>query len=240
MSEGTTPAPELIEHKAVDVVFVHGLWMTGLESQVLAHRLRRDFGLECHRFAYPTTRLPMADISARLDEFVRRLEVPRLHFLGHSLGGLVIHRLFERFPQQPAGRVVFLGSPCVGSRAAERAARWPGLRRLMGPCVAEELLRHQERRWPATRDLGLIAGRQSLGFGRILARFDEDNDGTVAVSETRLPGARAHLTLPVSHLGMLVSARVARAVGTFLGTGAFEDPPARSTSQDGSRSARSR
>ncbi len=224
----------------MDVVFVHGLWMTGVECQVLAHRLRRDFGLTCHRFAYPTTRLPMAEIAARLSDFVAALQRPTLHFLGHSLGGLVIYRLFERFPQQPPGRVVFLGSPCVASRAAERAARLPALRQLMGLSVGEELLKRRERRWQSPRELGLIAGRRSLGFGRLLARFEEDNDGTVAVSETRLPGARAHLTLPVSHLGMLVSARVAREVGAFLTTGAFLDPQARVALQESSSSARSR
>lgn len=222
----------------MDVVFVHGLWMTGAESQVLAHRLRRDFGLRCHRFAYPAARLPMLEITTRLNDFAVRLGRPALHFLGHSLGGLVIHRLFERFPQQPPGRVVFLGSPCVASRAAERAARLPGLRRLMGHSVADELLRRRERHWPSDRDLGLIAGRQSLGFGRLIARFEEDNDGTVAVSETRLPGARSHLTLPVSHLGMLVSARTAREVGAFLTTGAFTDPQARAAPQDSSSSER--
>ena len=44
---------------------------------------------------------------------------------------------------------------------------------------------------------------------------------SVAVAETRLPGATAHLTLPVSHTGMLLSARVAREVGSFLDHGRF-------------------
>jgi hypothetical protein len=55
--------------------------------------------------------------------------------------------------------------------------------------------------------------------------FDEANDGTVAVSETRLPGAKAHIVLPVSHSGMLLSARVAHEVGQFLELGHFGSPP---------------
>ena len=46
--------------------------------------------------------------------------------------------------------------------------------------------------------------------------------GTIAVSETKLPGHKAHLTLPVSHMGMLVSAAVAEQVGEFLATGHFK------------------
>jgi hypothetical protein len=53
--------------------------------------------------------------------------------------------------------------------------------------------------------------------------MQEDSDGTVAVSETKLPGHSAHLVLPVSHMGMLASARVARHVGAFLAEGRF--PP---------------
>ena len=59
------------------------------------------------------------------------------------------------------------------------------------------------------------------GLGQFVARFDEDSDGTVAVSETRLPGATDHITLPVSHMGMLLSARVAGEVGAFLEQGRF-------------------
>ena len=62
---------------------------------------------------------------------------------------------------------------------------------------------------------------QPLGVGQLLANFDEDNDGTIAVSETRMPGMSAHIALPVSHLGMLMSARVAHETGTFLTEGRF-------------------
>jgi hypothetical protein len=60
-----------------------------------------------------------------------------------------------------------------------------------------------------------------LGFGRLLLKFDEDNDGTVAVSETRLAGAAGFLPLPVTHSGMLWSANVARETGSFLEYGSF-------------------
>ena len=91
----------------------------------------------------------------------------------------------------------------------------------MGQSVAEELLQRRERRWTHARELGIVAGSQPIGVGQLLAAFDEENDGTVAVSETRMPGAADHIVLPVSHLGMLVSARVARETGTFLTQGRF-------------------
>ena len=203
------------------VVYVHGLWMPGDESLILKHRLAQDFGLNLHSFRYSAAGSSMADISARLAEFVSGLQAPAVHFIGHSLGGLVIHRFLERHPEQPHGRAVFLGTPCVASRAAVIAARFAPLAHFMGQSVAEELLRPNQRSWAQQRELGIVAGTQPIGVGQLLAAFDEDNDGTIAVSETRMPGATDHITLPVSHLGLLVSARVARETGLFLTQGRF-------------------
>jgi hypothetical protein len=116
---------------------------------------------------------------------------------------------------------VFLGTPCIESRAAVAAARLRFVGELMGPSVAEELLKPCERRWTFGRPLGIIAGSQSIGLGQFVAGFEEECDGTVGVSETRLEGATDHIVLPVSHLGMLVSARVARETGLFLANGRF-------------------
>jgi hypothetical protein len=61
-----------------------------------------------------------------------------------------------------------------------------------------------------------------LGFGHLVRmRFGEVNDGTIAVSETQIPGAKAYLTLPVSHLGLLFSARVAHEAAGFFQHGRF-------------------
>jgi pimeloyl-ACP methyl ester carboxylesterase len=206
---------------AQHVVYVHGLWMPGGESRLLAHRLLREFGLQVHPFSYSAVTWGMEEITAHLRGFVRALEVPAVHFVGHSLGGLVLYRFFERYTDLPRGRVVFLGTPCLESRAAVQAAKSRFVSALMGPSVADELLRPRERCWTFGRALGIIAGNQSIGLGQFLAGFEEECDGTVAVSETRLPGATDHIVLPVSHMGMLVSARVARETGLFLRDGRF-------------------
>jgi pimeloyl-ACP methyl ester carboxylesterase len=162
----------------------------------------------------------MTEITQRLLHFMRGVPADTLHWVGHSLGGLVILRFLERV-SAPPGRVVFLGTPAVASLAVERAARLRVLASLMGRCVGEELVVKRPRRWSDAHPLGVIAGTRSMGFGKLFARFSEDNDGTVAVSETRLAGATEHLLLPVSHMGLLLSARVAHATGAFLRTGHF-------------------
>ena len=203
------------------VIYVPGLWLSGRESLFLRRRLASESGYLPHTFSYPTVSSAMAEVTERLHAFVQKLQPQTLHLVGHSLGGLVIYRFLERYPDQPPGRVVFLGTPSVASRAAVAAARNRFVASLVGRCVGEELLKEQSRRWEGSRQLGVIAGTQRIGLGQFFARFDEDCDGTVSVSETRMPGATDHITLPVSHMGMMLSARVAKETAHFLERGLF-------------------
>jgi len=164
----------------------------------------------------------MSDIARRLAEFARSLPAERVHLVGHSLGGLVIYRALEQESNLPAGRVVFLGTPAVASRAARGVTerlRWGA--KVLGRCVSEELLTERTRRWEVPRQLGIIAGTRPVGLGQFFARFDGDNDGTIGVSEARLPGATDFITQPVSHSGLVLSARVARETCSFLRDGRF-------------------
>ena len=104
-----------------------------------------------------------------------RIDADRIHFVGHSLGGVVLCRYFERERCERVGRVVLLGSPLVGSRSAERWRGTRGCVACIGPLVAEELLEPCDpRNWNCERELGVIAGTTPMGLGRFFARFDED------------------------------------------------------------------
>src|SRR5215475_15132111 len=143
--------------------------MPGEESLLLRSRLSQEFALKLHPFRYSAATSSMSHITGRLAEYVRQLAAAEVHFVGHSLGGLVIHRFLERFPEQPPGRVVFLGTPSVASRAAEHAARFAPIAHLMGRSVAEELLQPRERCWTHPDPLGIVAGTQPIGLGQFLA-----------------------------------------------------------------------
>jgi pimeloyl-ACP methyl ester carboxylesterase len=205
----------------VALVYVHGLWMTGHEAFMLHHRLVRDRGYHWYRFAYHSRSNSMTAVAEALARHIDALKASRLHLVGHSLGGLVILRALAAHGPFPPGRVVLLGAPSVRSSAAARLARFRYGRAILGQAAREELLQTQGRHWAGERELGIIAGTQSISIGRLVSDFEECNDGTVAVSETQLPGATAHLILPVNHTGMLLSARVAKETGSFLEHGRF-------------------
>ena len=138
----------------------------------------------------------------------------------------------------PAGVVNFVtGSGGAASVATSVAsAAWPSApsrRRPASPrrWSSRELelqagvVREAANKWAShvcqTRDVGSIAGTMPMGVGRLITSFEGDNDGTVAVAETRLEGAKDHICLRVSHTNMLLSSDVVDQAVAFLRRGEF-------------------
>jgi hypothetical protein len=204
-------------------ILVHGLWMRGPALTVIKRRLEADRSLRALLFSYPTIVGSMSDHVRRLLDFAHahahRSE--RLHFVGHSLGGLVILKALSVTDDLPPGRAVLLGSPLQGSRTVQRLVRMPLGRTLLGGALVEECVDCPPREWSGRRDVGVIAGSMGFGMGRVFGNLGTEHDGTVTVEETRLPGAKDHIVVAASHTGMLLSAEVAAQTRYFLEHGNF-------------------
>jgi pimeloyl-ACP methyl ester carboxylesterase len=176
-------------------------------------------------FSYPSVTADATANTRALAEYLSAIRADTLHLIGHSLGGLLIVKLFEEHAETvvrlPPGRIVLLGSPMRGSRTARNLARLPFGKKIMGLAVGEELLVPRERRWHQQRDLGVIVGDLGVGLGRLVGTLGGASDGTILVEETRIEGVADRVVLRVSHTSMLFSAVVARAAGAFLSTGRF-------------------
>jgi pimeloyl-ACP methyl ester carboxylesterase len=207
------------------VVYVHGLWQSGAEAVLLRRRLARDLEAVAVAFSYPSVAAGAAANARALAKYLSEIRADTLHLVGHSLGGVMILKSFEEVPQLqaslPAGRIVVMGSPLRGSMTARNLARLPFGRKIMGMSVAEEVMPPGERRWNGSRELGVIAGNSGFGLGRLVGKLAGPNDGTILLEEVQIEGASDRVVLPVSHTGMLFSAAVARAAGSFLRTGRF-------------------
>ena len=204
------------------VVLVHGLWMSGLELRLLKHRLEANGRFRAVSYSYPTLSGGMSDHVRGLLEFVRKQAASTVHFVGHSLGGIVILRALQLTDDLPPGRAVLLGTPSQGSRAAQGVARvLPFGKAILGAAVHAELIEFSPREWTGHRDVGVIAGSLGMGLGRMFATLEGEHDGTVSVAETQLPGAKDHLVMPTSHTGLVFSADVAEQAAQFLREGMF-------------------
>jgi pimeloyl-ACP methyl ester carboxylesterase len=198
------------------VVLLHGLWMPRLSMHWLAQRLR-EAGFAPEFFGYATV---AGGPDAAIPRLADHLQRAPAHVVAHSLGGLVALTTLERHPAVPVERVVCLGSPLCGSAAASGIAGYAWTAPTLGRSAS--LLRKGCSPWSGKAEVGMVAGRTSLGLGKYFGRFQEENDGTVSVAETRLAGLADHVVVDTSHTGLVYSRRVAGLVAGFLRNGRFE------------------
>ncbi len=204
------------------VVLVHGLWTPGTELFLIERRLHAG-GFRTVRLRYRSVAEGVERGAERLARLTREMDGETIHFVGHSLGGVVAVHAAQSGRLGSVGRIVCLGSPLAGSRSAQTLSGLPGGRRLLGRS-ASVLTRHGGAPWTGPGDLGIVAGSFPLGLGMILGGLARPHDGVVSVEETRIEGATDHVVLRVSHFGMLWSRSVAERAIHFLATGAFPAP----------------
>ncbi len=211
------------------VVCTHGFLSHGAALFLIKRRLEKEYGLRALLFSYPSLRGTLDENATALAQFIHAQGLTGAHIIGHSLGGVVALRMLANDADAVPGRVVCLGSPLTGSRTGEFLSRQGWVQQIMGRSLSVDVLGEAANDWAThvchEREIGIIAGTVPLGFGQLVADLDGPNDGTVAVSETRLEGAKDHLVMSVSHKGMLVSHDVADQAAAFLLRGEFLREP---------------
>jgi len=201
------------------VILIHGIWMKSIIMQPMAARLRKA-GFQTHCFSYPSVYKTPAQNARLFARFARSVSADKVHFVAHSLGGIVLMHYFHENKETRPGRVVMLGSPVKGSSNAKIINNLPLFRLALGESIEQGLLGDIPA-WGNQRQLGMIAGSKSLGVGNLLGRSHAPNDGAVLIEETRIPQLADHITLPVSHSGMLLSAKVSEQIIHFIENGYF-------------------
>ncbi|MBV9772547.1 MAG: hypothetical protein JO040_01270 [Gemmatimonadetes bacterium] len=195
------------------VVLVHGLGRSRLSMLPLAWSLERR-GYRVLNWGYSSTSATIPELGAELSRDLASLDGPppeRIHFVGHSLGNIIIRWVVANRPPEHVGRVVMLAPPNQGSHSADRYAPWLGW--LLRPLPELRTAPGSTARTiptPPGVEIGVIAGRY---------------DGKVSVPETFLPGAKARVVIPAAHTFIMDRRDVGRLVVRFLYTGDFAPPP---------------
>jgi len=223
--EGTIPRPQ-----GGTVVLLHGLGEGRDSMRPLAEHLRNAVDGTVISFGYASVSGDIDTHGHALAEVVAGLPASGpVSFVGHSLGGIVVRRwlaLADEDDRRRVQRVVMLGPPNQGSRLARMAAGIWGLADHVDGAARDLALDWAEvapRLAVPTCDFGIVAGGKGddAGYSPLLAG---DDDAVVCVDETRLPGARDFLVLPVHHAAMMRDRGVQRATVSFLQTGRFAAP----------------
>lgn len=207
------------------VVLLHGLARSSRSMNRLAVALTRA-GYQVHNCDYPSTRLSLKNAAENTISAALRLteHAERVHFVTHSLGGLLLRYYLQQHTVDKLGRVVMLAPPNQGSEIADWLHDFRFFRAMFGP-VANQLGTRStlltKQLGPANFDLGIIAGTRAINlpFYFLLPR---PNDGTVTVTNTKLEGMRDHICLPTTHPLIMKNSQVIKQVLAFLRLGQFE------------------
>ena len=208
------------------VILLHGLCRSSGSMKKMANALSAaGFAVANYGYASRTADIrSLADLAIGQTLSSPKLQsCPRIHFVTHSLGGILVRSYFTRHPQDRLGRVVMLGPPNQGSEVVDALKAWRLFRWLNGPAGAElgtDVESTPNRLGPVDFQLGVIAGDRSINWISSLMIPGKD-DGKVSVERTKVAGMTEHLTLHSTHPYLMKNREVIDRTVRFLKEGSF-------------------
>ena len=206
------------------VVLLHGLYRSPRSMQPLEEPVRHA-GFRVVNLDYDSRSQTPETFVAALDPQLAECcaDTPKLHFVTHSLGGIVTRAYVAAHRPANLGRVVMLAPPNHGSPLADVVAHSSALRFLLGSTASRlgtDPTSLPNALPPADFELGVIAGTaRSNPLGILL--IAGDNDGTVPVASTRLEGMTDFISVEEAHTWIMRSDEVAAQTVLFLKSGHF-------------------
>ncbi|NNH56837.1 alpha/beta fold hydrolase [Rhizobium laguerreae] len=210
------------------VLLFHGIARTKKSMAKLAGFLSAH-GYRVVNVGYPSTKFSISDlvdiIRPEIDGAAKEAGDGRVHFVGYSMGGLIVRAFLRNYRPANLGRVVMVGTPNSGSQIADFLKNWPLFRKVYGP-AGQQLITDQtamtELFGTVDYELGVIAGNRTIDpVSSLIIGLRVPNDGKVSVESTRLDGASAHIVIPANHTFLPVNKTMWSETLSFLQDGRF-------------------
>ena len=211
---------------AETVMVLHGLGRTPRSMVLLSSRLERA-GYRVVTLGYPSTSAPieaLVDTLGRAVDDCCRTHPRGVHFVTHSLGGVLVRSYLSEQPEAHEGRVVMLSPPSQGCEIIDAFSDSPMLRSFIGPSGSQlgtDSTGIATQLGPVTFSLGIITGDRSLNpIGSWL--IPGPDDGKVGVDRAKIEGAADFLVVPATHTFIMNRRDVAEETVYFLEHGRFQ------------------
>lgn len=213
------------------VVLMHGLMATSGTMGHIESTLEAE-GYQVVNLDYPSMAQPLDQLAQQLrhDIAEQTEDAETVHFVTHSMGGILLRMIQRDDPVENIGRVVMISPPNHGSMAVNILADIPGATWAMGPAgrsLAAGENEELEKLGPAKFEVGIIAG--SLGIDPWMSSMiPGPDDGVVSVESTKLEGMADHIVIHEAHPMLVFNGEVMEQTVAFLKEGHFatvEDSP---------------
>lgn len=209
---------------AANVILLHGLARTDKSMGKIEGILSRQ--------GYCVTNVSYDSRDGDIETLASKAIVPALidcppadqvHFVTHSLGGILLRQYLSNDSIENLGRVVMLGPPNNGSEVVDELRKVPGFDLWNGEAGLElgtDANSVPRRLGSANFELGVIAGTSSIN-PLLSNMIPGPDDGKVSVESTRLEGMSDHIEMEVTHTFMMLDDEVIKQVISFLQSGKF-------------------
>jgi pimeloyl-ACP methyl ester carboxylesterase len=207
------------------VILLHGLARTASSMQPMERALLQR-GYTVANVSYPSREKTVESLAVEAIEpaLAASAGAQHIHFVTHSLGGILVRQYLAHRSIERLGRVVMLGPPNKGSEVVDKLAHFPGFHLLNGD-AGDQLGTGADsvpnRLGPANFDVGIIAGTCSINLF-LSSLIPGVDDGKVSVENTRLDGMNDHIEMAVTHPLMMRNRRVIEQVIQYLEKGKFK------------------
>ena len=217
--------PRWRNHEGPVVVLLHGLWR-GMHAMEPMARALGSAGFATLNLPYPSTRMPIPTLVSHIRAEVGKIADERpVHFITHSLGGILARCLLQESPPWQVGRLIMLAPPNGGSEIVDWSKRHPLIHLLLGPAgrsLGSDGLPTQLPPLPPGIEAAVIMGnRCSIPWFRGL--LDKDNDGIVSAPKGKIDGLRGFKVVDADHTFIQVHPEVIRMCMEFLKSGEWHD-----------------
>ncbi|RXH16893.1 esterase/lipase family protein [Bradyrhizobium guangzhouense] len=216
-------APESSDARCPGVVLLHGIARGSSSLRKLEQAIRAaGFATLNIDYARRTKQIGALadDIHPAIARFAER-DAP-LHFVAHSMGGLVARAYLAKHRPDRLGGVVMLGTPNGGSEVADLLSGSRLYRAFYGPAGLELTTAPRSDSLPAVDySVGVIAGNRFIDPVAGLIVLPKPNDGRVSVQSAMLAGMADHIVVNASHTGLPRDGIAIAQTITFLREGRF-------------------